>query len=277
MGPNRQGGPGEDPYFVIRRAIILRVLLHLREPRLFSSLSATGKLRIDMGVQRALLQVPEYRHGVRSMESIIAMCSLTGRTRFERSCLPPESQAELHLDGKEFRKLLEQFEVEDELLEKLANAAHVIFCESKKRDGWEYCQVRDDTKKQHPLLTEYANLEETYKDANRTTVRNIPRKLAAVGCAMTPTTGIEPAVPFTAEEIERMAEVEHELWMEDRYAAGFRPGNPTPSDPKRSAYLLPWKEVPENIKAIDRDLVRSIPEVLAKAGYAVVRLGLQNA
>ena len=273
MGPNRQGTPGEDPYYVIRRAIILRSLLQRREMRLFNPPSGKGKLSIDASVLRAMLHVPCYRHGVRSMESIIAMSSLTGRTRFDRSCLPPESQAELHVDGKEFRKLLQQFEVEGELLEKLARAAHEVYCEGKKRDGWTYGPVRDNAKKIHSLLKDYAELEETYKDANRTTVRNIPRKLAAAGYAMTPATGAEPPVTFSVEDIEPMAEVEHELWMADRAEAGFRLGEPMPSDPKRNPYMVTWKDVSEDIKVIDRDLVKGIPAILARAGFGVVRVG----
>lgn len=168
---------------------------------------------------------------------------------------------------------MEQLQVEGELLEKLARAAHEAFCEGKRRDGWTYGPVRDNAKKVHPLLKDYAEIDETYKAVNRSSVRNIPRKLAAVSCVMTPTPGDTPSIEFTPGEIERMAEVEHELWMEDRLAAGFTLGKEASQELKRSPYLVAWKELPEAIREIDRDMVRAMPGILARAGYGVVRVG----
>ena len=36
--------------------------------------------------------------------------------------------------------------------------------------------------------------------------------------------------------------------------------------------LVPWKELPEDEKEKDRDLVRGIPVILARAGYAIVKV-----
>lgn len=177
------------------------------------------------------------------------------------------------VDGRELAARMERFEIEGELLEKLARAAHEAFCEGKRRDGWTFGPVRDNAKKIHPLLKDYAEIEETYKVANRATVRNIPRKLAAAGCAMAPARGGAEPIALTEEQIERMAELEHELWMEDRLAAGYVLGKETAAEPKRSPYLVAWKDLPESIREIDRDLVRAIPGILARAGYGVVRIG----
>jgi hypothetical protein len=277
LGPNRRSpsGAGEarmDRFYVVRRAILLRSILLRDAPQLFDQVGKTKTLNIDSGVLRALLYVPTYKHGVRSMESIVAMSILAGKRRFERSSLPAVDQLALHVDAREFQALVQKLELDGELLEKLAAAAHAVFCAGKTRDGWTYGPVRDDAKKIHPLLVPFEELPETYKDANRVTVRTIPTKLAAAGYVMIPARSNDPPWQFPGEDLERLARLEHELWMADKLAAGFTLGPPTPEEPKRSEYLVPWDDVPEPIKEIDRDLIRGIPTILAEAGYTIVRL-----
>lgn len=191
---------------------------------------------------------------------------------FIRGSLTSTVHLEQYVHGKELRYLMDPFISEGELMEKLAEAAHDLYREGKVRDGWTYGPVRDDSKKVHNLLVPYAELPEAYKEANRTTVRNIARKLAAVGLAMVPAKGQTARCALTPAEIERMAEVEHELWMTQRIAAGVTLG-PDSSAARTNPYLVPWEKVPEEIKVIDRDLVRGIPALLARAEYAVVRGG----
>ena len=271
LGPNpyTTGEGATDPYYLIRRAIILRVILQLSVPQIVCK--ASGKLRIDRGVLRALLHVPEYQHGVRSIESIIAMSSLVGKTSFERSSLPPETQLNLHVNGREFLALTQQLELEGPLLEKLAEAAHEIFCEGKKRDGW-VLGPRDGAKKTHPLLVPYGELEDIHKESNRVTVRNIPTKLAAARYVMVPARSDELPLDFPGDDLEKLARLEHELYVQGKLDQGFTVGEPTPEDPRRNPFLVSWEDVSEEIREIDRDLVRGIPRILAKAGYAVVKL-----
>ena len=273
LGPNPQisGGDKADPYHVIRRAIMLRFVLHDTAPQIFQNQDGGEVPSIDPGVLRALLHTREYKHGVRSMEAIVAMSLLAGRSSFERSCLPAEAQLDLHVDGREFLSLAQQIELEGDLLENLAEAAHDIFCEGRIRDGWKL-GPRNDEEKTHPLLVPYTDLPETYKEANRVNVRNIPKKLAAVGYVMIPSRSTEPPPEFPADDLETLARLEHELWMADRFAAGFTLGAPTDEDSRRNPYLVQWEEVPEKIKSTDRDLVRGMPQIAARAGYAIVKV-----
>ena len=64
------------------------------------------RLDIDPGVLRAFLDVTNYVHGARSMESIVDMSALSGRLRYERSALPPRHQIGLHTDPDEFLALV---------------------------------------------------------------------------------------------------------------------------------------------------------------------------
>lgn len=103
LGPNPQGR--HDEAFMLRRALLLRSLLFRNARQLFDM---KGKLSIDEGVLRAFLEIDQYRHGARSMESIIDMSALTGKLMFERSCLPARHQLNLHVDAVRFLKLVSE-------------------------------------------------------------------------------------------------------------------------------------------------------------------------
>lgn len=273
LGPNRQAADsGGDPYYIIRRAILLRSIFERNTPNLINEQGGRKRLSIDPGVLRALLRISEYKHGARSIESLISMSSLIGHMSFQRSSLPAEAQLGLHVPGLEFLAQVQAIELSGELLERLAKAAHDIYCAGKKRDGWKYGPKKSEPEKTHPLMVEYKDLPEEYKESNRTTVRNIPKKLARAGYVMIPSRSNEPALEFPGDDMESLAEYEHELWMTAQLAAGFRLGKPTPQEPLLNEFLVPWDQLDDKIKQIDRDLIRGIPKILAEAGYAVLRV-----
>jgi hypothetical protein len=121
--PPREGQK-TDPYFIIRRAILLRSIISQAAPHLFSGGDGKGMLNIDRGVLDALLTVPAYKHGARSMEALMNMSLLAGKTKFERSSLPSEAQLNLHVDGQSFISRLQRADFEEGRLEALARASH---------------------------------------------------------------------------------------------------------------------------------------------------------
>ncbi|MFH1144998.1 MAG: ATPase, partial [Candidatus Eisenbacteria bacterium] len=167
--------PQGDPQHIIRRAVLLRSLLSMGVPHLFDDGKGRGKLQIDPGVLRAFLLVREYRHGVRSMESIIAMSILADRTRFERSSLPCRAQLDIHVDATEFLSLVQQPDFTKDL-DKLAEAFHDVYCRSQAG------------KKAAPphAKRKYADLPKDIQAENRANVLDIGRKLAAHGYVMLP-------------------------------------------------------------------------------------------
>jgi hypothetical protein len=261
LGPNpvkKEGDvPAKDPYYIIRRAILLRSILKRSTPELFEK----DKLNIDSGVLRALLQTRVYRHGVRSIESIITMSQLAGKKSFERSSLPAEAQLDLHVDGQNFLSLVQQIVLSGQVLEDLAEAAHEIYREGLISRG-EQTQAGS---------LAYSDLPEDLKEQNRQNVRDIPLKLDNAGYAMIPARSNEPPFDFPGEALERLAEIEHERWMQAKLADGWHHGLKTDKDKKLNKCLLPWNELPEEEKEKDRDLVRGIPKMLVWAGYAIVK------
>lgn len=95
-----------DPSQVIscslRRALIFRSEFKSN----YGQLIRHEDLQIDDGVLNAILKTRKYRHGVRSMKALLSMSLLTGRQRFERSCLPHDLQMNLHVDADDFRSHL---------------------------------------------------------------------------------------------------------------------------------------------------------------------------
>jgi hypothetical protein len=102
-GPDRRN-EGDD-VFIIRRAVILRSIIETSYKNL---LGKHKEAQIDRGVLNALLRVPRYEHGVRSIEAIFEMSRVGSAQRFEKSSLPPRDQLEMHLfRGKEVDSAVE--------------------------------------------------------------------------------------------------------------------------------------------------------------------------
>jgi hypothetical protein len=270
LGPNQQKDR-PDPHFLIRRAILLRSILERNAAQLLHEEDGKNVLSIDRGVLRALLEIREYKHGIRSMESIVAMSPLSGKNSFERSSLPPEAQLDLHVDGQEFLALVQQMELVEELLEKLAEAAHEVFCEELRAQAYRLGPTTDEKLKTHNSLKPYKELPDEEKEQNRGGVRDIPNKLARSGYIMTPARSNEPPFQFPGSHLEQLSMREHERWMKAKLEAGWQYASETDKQRKLNAALLPWDELPEEEKEKDRALVRAIPRILAKAGYTVVK------
>ncbi len=265
------GKPIPDPYYIIRRAIILRVLFDLNLPQIIRSEEGIRRVDIDHGILRAFLETDRYKHGVRSMESILHMSLLSGATSFERSNLPPEDQFNLHVDGRDFLARVQQMKLEGELLEKLAEAAHETFCEGLRVQGYIYGPQTDPEGKTHSSLKPYQGLPEYEKESNRENVRDIANKLAAIGYVMIPARSNEPPFDFPGDDLEFLAEMEHKRWMREKINTGWKYAPNTKKEEKLHSALLKWDELPEGEKEKDRALIQQIPNILAKAGYAIVK------
>src|ERR1035437_7716706 len=281
LGPNPHAG-GDDPYYVLRRAILLRSMLSREAKHVLRQ----GEVRIDSGVLRAMLLTRTYRHGARSMESVIAMSQLAGKTRFERSSLPTEAQLDLHVDGQDFLALVQQLELGGEILGRLARAAHAVYCEEQTALGWKPGPLRNEVTKENSSLVEFDLLHGDEKEQNRSQVRDIPAKLAHAGCYMVPARSGVPAFVFPDDVLEELASMEHTRWMRDHFQNGWHYSPETDKPRKLHQCLLPWspkdltpyagfaeqlgpEELPEEEKEKDRTAVRKIATILAHAGYTI--------
>jgi hypothetical protein len=288
VGPDpRAGDPGADPYYRIRRAILLRAILLRDRPNLFERDGGRTRLKIDSGVLRAVLEVGSYRHGARSLETIVAMSTLHGKSRFERSALPAAEQLDAHVDAREFLAILERYVPEGELLERLAEAVHVSYCKDMLKDGYRWSgspeylatnglrESKSASKPPHPSLVDYEDLPADVKEQNRGSARDLAGKLAFLGYSLREDAPAgAPAVRFDSSDprIELLARAEHERWLQAKLKAGWRRGKPRDDAKRIHPCVCSWEDLPERERQKDRLLVLEIPKIAAAAEITLARL-----
>jgi hypothetical protein len=148
----------------------------------------------------------------------------------------------------------------------IARAAHEEYIRKQRRDG--------QTAEINPSIVPWVELPEHLKESNRAQADDIGNKLRTIGCAIEPLT--DPGADtfhFRNGEIELLARKEHDRWWREREKDGWKFAPEKDVERKKSPYLIPWDELPEEIKDYDRGPVAAIPMLLAKAGFRVVRVG----
>ena len=250
----------DERLYMIRRAQVFRFLLQKNAKNIFDG---EKKCRIDPGVLRAIIKIPEYKHGIRSMLAIIEMSMLAERKTFEQAALPSPEQLKLHVDAEMFSRLV----VRDVLLggarEVMAKTIH----EKYRKDN------KGKVSNNDPAMAPWNKLREDLKESNRHQADDLPEKLKAVGCDFTPVVDGKPElIEFTVEEIEIMAEMEHSRWNREKFMAGWSFGEKKDPAKKTHPCLVEWKDLLERDKEKDRGAVRGIPELLKSAKFEIYRL-----
>lgn len=129
------------------------------------------------------------------------------------------------------------------------------------------------TRETNPLLVPWDELPENIKESNRRQADDIGKKLKKVQCDAKPLTDWDAEFfQFSPEEIEVLAQMEHERWLMERRQEGwtYAPGTKD-LERKKSPYLLEWDELPEDIKQYNRDAMKSLPVFLAGVGFQIFR------
>jgi len=125
---------------------------------------------------------------------------------------------------------------------------------------------------QDPAMAEWDKLAEHLKESNLHQADDIFEKLRQIGCTAHKVTGRDIALmTFTKDESEVTAEMEHGRWNVERLLNGWTWGEKRDVTKKTSPYIVPWSELPNDVKEWDRETVRKIPEFLAKVGVEVRR------
>jgi hypothetical protein len=253
-GPNPRM-PYEKSY-ILRRAILLQSFLQRYRIN-----------EVDENIVRAMLYVPEYLHGARSMETIIKQ-SRAGGGKWSAYGLPSAEQLDLHVDSRKFFDILLLKEFEASPLGSMAKKAHTLY---RSHNPSAEADVDWDELSIHYKLDNFAQV--------RADIEAVAACKAQAGYA-----GDTSKKPFTGsfdELLETLAKREHSRWMKEKKAQGWTAGVPRDDEKKIHDCLYEWDELEtihgpqkaEEIKEKDRDPFRELPEVLAAGGMCLYEKG----
>lgn len=145
--------------------------------------------------------------------------------------------------------------------ELIARSIHRNYIAMKSREG--------ATLDKDPAMKPWKDLDMEYKEASRSQAANIRGALERNGYSVVSRTDWdEPLVEFSSDEIEKMAEDEHDRWWAERAKRGWKPGT-RDLKKKTSPYLIPYDQLDERTKGYDRDFVKLYPTILAMVDLSV--------
>ncbi|MCJ7734420.1 MAG: RyR domain-containing protein, partial [Anaerolineales bacterium] len=144
-------------------------------------------------------------------------------------------------------------------LEKLAVAIHDL-----------YNQRQLERHPDEPLVyPQFSDLPDALKYSNLRQARSIANKLELMGWEIRPAgTDGEVISEISADQVETLAVFEHEEWIRERLGYGWTYGEVKDPEKKISPYLVPYHELSEEVKNLDRDTIRNIPILLGMIGMA---------
>ena len=140
-------------------------------------------------------------------------------------------------------------------------------------------EAKGITAEQNPRMAPWDELGDAYQEENRAFADGIGEKVALAGCAIVSSplaSSGEVSFRFSDEQVDLLAEEEHRRWCESRRRESWRHGPERDDERKLHPSLVPWAELPEEEKEKDRDPVRTLPVMLAEAGFQIVRAGSEQ-
>jgi hypothetical protein len=147
--------------------------------------------------------------------------------------------------------------------ERLAQAIHARFRADHKSER----RANDAS------MRPWRGLLEHLKESNRQQADHIPVKLRRVHCGFEPAgDDAQPEVTFTDQEVEILAEMEHDRFVAERRQAQWTESRRRNPAAKKTPYLVPWSDLTKKIKDYDRKAVRAIPELMRDAGFNLYRI-----
>lgn len=146
------------------------------------------------------------------------------------------------------------------VLDKLGRIVHETYCKANEKNLID------------PSMLRWERLRDDLKESNRQQAAYAARTLRRGGYGVRRARGPIALPTFTDDEIEIMAEAEHGRWNAERLAAGWRWGRVRDVANRINPALVPWRELPDEIKVYDRKAVKELPAVLKEAGMEVYKI-----
>jgi hypothetical protein len=265
---------GDDIAHLVRRAILLRSVLERYCPHLVHPPTAAGMAAVSASVVRGFLRAQSFRHGARSLEAIVTMSALTNSRHFGVAELPSQELLALHV-SPDFMTCVHEGELEDATIEYLAQAGHRAWLTQRLARGWRYGPDFSEEHKTHPLLLDYYVLTDLERERNRHSARVTLAKLQEVGYRVVPTrdrwTGAQPTLAPGPAERRRLMEIEHDIWLRDRFMHGYEWAGETNERLRLHRDIRPFRQLPEEDQDLNGALVDGMLNALREGGYGLVR------
>ncbi|XP_075893569.1 ryanodine receptor 3 isoform X4 [Nelusetta ayraudi] len=186
----------------------------------------------------------------------------------------------------------------DNVRDKLAENIHELWGMNKIELGWTFGKIRDDNKRQHPCLVDFAKLPETERNYNLQMSSETLKTLLALGCHVAQvnvhaeddlkkiklpkdyvmSNGYKPApldlsdVKLTAGQevlVDKLAENAHNVWAKDRIKQGWTYGIQQDLKNRRNPRLVPYALLDERTKKSNRDSLREAIRTMVGYGYDI--------
>ncbi|XP_006872072.1 PREDICTED: ryanodine receptor 2 [Chrysochloris asiatica] len=184
----------------------------------------------------------------------------------------------------------------ERIREKLAENIHELWVMNKIELGWQYGPIRDDNKRQHPCLVEFAKLPEQERNYNLQMSLETLKTLLALGCHVgisdehadekvkkmklpknyQLTSGYKPApmdlsfiklTPSQEAMVDKLAENAHNVWARDRIRQGWTYGIQQDVKNRRNPRLVPYALLDDRTKKSNKDSLREAVRTLLGYGY----------
>lgn len=210
-----------------------------------------------------MLKIKEFKHGARSIETIMKLTTGNG-TRLLLPCnLPPREQLGLHVDYDEFMALVHQSAAFKLSAETLAPFIHEFYRELSKKEGW---------KLEYP--EPYDELPSDIMADNIAAACRLPEVLSLVGLVVVRPEQGTSSPPKLVEDIieanlEMLAKAEHDGWMKIKEKGGWSWAEKRDNKKKKHPALVPYDDLPETDKGKDRNNVRHYPEIVKEAEFLI--------
>ncbi|WP_295454413.1 RyR domain-containing protein [uncultured Thiodictyon sp.] len=151
----------------------------------------------------------------------------------------------------------------DGLGDELARTIHESYTDSIAAQG------RDPERE--PAGRPWSRLSASYRDANRHQADHLWAKLAVMDCRAIQEERVD-SFTFAPLEAERLAVIEHLRWAADRHLDGWSYAPVRDNARRHHPQLIPYPDLSEPMKDLDRFAVRGVPTLLARSGLGVVRM-----
>lgn len=158
------------------------------------------------------------------------------------------------------KKGVSSLNIDNEILELIAKQIHK-----------EYNRIQKERNPKSNLeYPTWESLPEYLKNSNLKQAERINEKLSHIGCYIALRNSDNEYV-LTEEDVEKLAELEHQYWMNERKENGWTFDSVKKTSERKTPYFVPYELLEENIKELDRDTIRSIPRTLKVNGLIVCK------